>query len=539
MPDQLLTVPLIAPGFSGLNKSQATATNLSPEWAVELQNIVFDASNRIAARQGWTKTSATNITGSPVVQQTASFVKADGTTLMVSAANNKLYSGLSSFTDITGALTPTANNWQFINYYDKVLGWQTGHTPITWSGSGNFAAMTAASGALPTGNCACAAFGRVWAVDSDGFTIKYCGLGDETNWGGAGSGSINMRQLWTHGTDTVIGIYAVGAKLAVFGSRHIISFIDGTGSNIGLNPSTMVVSDTIEGTGLVGRDTVQPYTTGDVLYLSPHGVQSFARTIIQKSNPVYSLDTQVRDYMRNYIGSETNATLKSVFSPNDRFYLLVLPNSTRIFCYDTLYPTSDGRLRVAEWIYAAANTPNCATLDVSSNKLYFGVTGNLGWYNGYNDNGTSYRYVFHSPFTTGTQMLNPMQMMGTPIETRIKVLKRLTYAVFATVTTTAVVKWGYDFSGFGFSTNVTLQGGKIPEYGTAEYGTNGVYSIADPTAVPGVDYSQYGGSADLKLGRVPGTSAGRWFQLGIEADISTGAFALQQFDATVKIGRMG
>lgn len=533
MADQLLTIPLVSPGYFGLNKAQATAASLSPNWAVEAQNCVFDSANRIASRKGWAKTAASNITGSPAVQSVAQWVTAGGSTGFVCGANNKLYSGLSSFTDITGSITITANRWQFVNFDNVLLGWQQGHTPIVWTGSGNATVITATAGSLPTGNCVCAGFGRIWALDSDGHTIKYSTLGSYTDWGSAGSGSIDMNLLWTHGTDTVIGIYAIGARLVVFGKRHIICFQDGSGSSTGLNPANIVVSDTIEGTGLVGRDTVQVYTTGDALYLSPHGVQSFARTIIQNNNPILSLDTQIKAYLASYTSSETNDTLKSIYSPEDRAYILFLPNSLRAFCYDTLQPLEDGRLRVFEWVYTSSTVPLCAALDTTTNNLYFGVTGNLGFYSDYSDNGNSYRYVLYTPRTTGAALAGP------EVESRLKILKRLTYSAYTTVTTTVVFKWGFDFSDLEYSATVTLNGGQVPEYGTAEYGTNGVYNTTDSTAVAGTDYSQYGGSADLKLGRLAGASCGRWLQFGIEVDISSGVFALQELDATVKIGRMG
>jgi len=209
----LFPVPLITPGFLGLNSANAASSQLGPEWALTCQNCYFDANGRLSARQGWAQQNATPITGAPTVQQMFEYIKGDASTQIISAANHKLYSGLSSQTDITGAVTITANNWQFQNWNDKVVGWQAGHTPIVWAGSSTFAAIAAASGTLPTGNCVCAAFGRLWALDSDNNTIKYCGLLDETNWGGAGSGSINMRSIWTRGTDQVMGIAAVGPPM--------------------------------------------------------------------------------------------------------------------------------------------------------------------------------------------------------------------------------------------------------------------------------------------------------------------------------------
>jgi hypothetical protein len=531
MSDQLLPIPIINPAMAGLNKSQETSSSLGIEWAVEATNCYFDSARRLAARKGWTATAVTPITGSPQVEQVFEFTKADGTTQVVSAANNKLYSGTSTYTDITGVLTPTGNSWQFQNFVDEVVGFQQGHTPIFWNGAGNFAVIAPASGALPTGNAACAAFGRIWASDADGFTLKYCGLLDKTNWGAAGSGSLNMRNVWTRGTDAIVGIYAVGSNLVVFGSRHIIVFADATGSTLGMDPATIMVVDTIEGTGLIGRDTAQPINDGDLLYLSPNGLQSFSRTLVQKNNPVYSLDTQIKDYVANYIANETATKLRSVFSRPDKFYLLILPVAGRIFCYDTLFPLPDGRLRATEWVYTS-KIPKCAVLR-GNNQLLLGFLGQLGLYSGYLDNAAStYPYTFTSAILTGASEASP------ELETKIKILKRLGYVVYSEATVSPLLKWGYDFSGLVYNSTVTISGGKIPEYGTAEYGTNGVYNINDPTAVAGTNYSEYAGSATVRVGRTPTTSAGRWLQIGVVVQINGGAFAIQELDAYVKIGRM-
>jgi hypothetical protein len=538
MADQLVTIPLISPALYGLNKSQETSSTLGPQWATEAQNCYFDSAKRLASRSGWAAQAITPISGSPNIEQVHEFVKADGTVALISAANNKLYTGTSSYTDVTGAVTPTANSWQFVNFVDQTIGFQAAHTPIVYTGAGNFAVLVAASGALPTGNTGCAAFGRLWAVDADGYTVKFCGLLDATNWGNAGSGSINMRSVWTKGTDAVIGIYATGSALVIFGSKHICIFRDGAvagstvigGTGQGLNPTTMIMTDIVEGTGLIARDTVQNITDGDLLFYSTNGLQSLSRAIYQKNNPVGGLDTQIKDYVYGYLASETKTKIRSAFSRVGKFYLLLFPTTGRIFCYDTLFPMEDGRLKATEWVYGNVHPRSIVyRLD---DTLVLGVNGVTGLYTGNSDNGTSFRYVYASSQLTGATQDTPT------LESRLKILKRLGYLVFCSTTTTIVFKWGYDFSGLTNSSTVTIQGGKIPEYGTAEYGTNGVYSTADPLAVAGVNYAEYGGNLVLKLGRVPTSSLGRWLQVGVEVDISNGAFAIQELDAYTKIGRM-
>jgi hypothetical protein len=525
---QLLPIPLITIGHKGLNKAESSLTTISPDWASELQNAVFDDSGRMASRKGWLVQNATPITGAPNVVAMTENVTAAGATAVLSAANLKLYEGTSTLTDRTGALTPTGNNWQFVQFMDITYGFQQSHTPIQWTPGGNAAVMTAADGTLPTGNCVCAAFGRLWALDADGTTIKYCTLLGPTHWGAAGSGSINMVSIWTHGTDTVQGIYAFGAALAVFGKRQIVIFKDGapgTNANLGMNPSTMIVSDTIEGTGLLGRDTVQSIGEGDLWYLSPTGVQSLARVIAQKNNPLQSLDPQTREYIYGYSGSENTSAMRSIYSPQDRFYLVILPASGRCFCYDTRKQNDDGTARVSEWTHMA---PFCAVTRQNRSVLMGFAGGLLGQYTSYQDNLTNYRFVYAS--------LN--LSIGPDYENKRKIIKALRSIVFTTAASTVVYQWGVDFQGLNATSNYPLLGGQIPEYNTAEYGANGVYNITDATAVAGVNVSYYGGGLALSNVNISAGGTGRWLQFGIQMDINGASLAIQELDAYVKIGNL-
>lgn len=533
-PSPLVPVPLITPGFFGLNTAFSGSTNLGPEWALVCQNAYFDQSGRLASRKGWVTQTSTPISGAPNVEQVFEYIKGDGTTAVIAAANNKLYTGLAAPSDITGALTPTGNNWQFQNWQDKVVGFQKAHTPIIWTGTGNFAAIVAASGSVPTGNCGVAAFGRLWVLDADNNTIKYCGLLDETNWGNAGSGSINMRAIWTRGTDQVIGIAAVGANLVVFGTKHIVLFTDGRGSVLGMDPAQMYVVDTIEGTGLLSRDTVVPEGTGDLLYFSPTGMQSLGRVIANKTNPVTSLDLHVWDFVNGFYASEDLTKVRALYSPADKFYLLILPSTKEVFCYDTRRPISgsplvdDGSLRVTEWTGIA---PKCG-ITRSNKQVVFGFPGGLlGLHSGFNDNAGTYTLSYQSPNLSRFQTEAQVEF-----ENRLKIPKRLGSIIFTRASNSFVFSWGFDFKGIQFTNTQNVTGALVPEYGLAEYGTNGVYSTADPAAVAGVNYAEYAGTLILRVLNVPMQGTGRWLQIGVSATINGSDLAIQELDLYVKPG---
>jgi hypothetical protein len=598
--DQLQPVPLITPGFKGLNTAQASVPDLDPGWAIVCQNFVFDVSGRLASRNGWTQTTVAPIAGTPAIASQGELVLASGSVFVVSAANNKLYSGTTTLTDVTGSLTITGNNWQWFTFNGSIYGVQAGHPLITWNGTGNFAlaalaspksftgqiagttltvtaitsgvlgqldviagagvtvgtqivaqltgvagsngtyqvnasqtvgpvTMTVAAGSLPTGGtCGTAAFGRLWVLGSDNQTIQYCTLLDATTWNGAGAGSINMGTVWTRGIDQVIGIFAAGNKLVVFGTKQIVIFFDNTNPPIGLNPQNISVFDTIEGTGLAARDTVQSTGEGDLTFLSPTGIQSLQRLISSgKQNPVAALDNQTHDYFNGFFVNENIAAVRSAYSPLNRFYVILLPVAGRAFCYDTRQRLQDGSMRVTEW----PTVTWTSLLNQKSGTVLFGEKGVVGTYGGYLDNGNTFTVIYNSPnLALSSQGQNNF-------ENHQKILKRMKAVLYYGGTSVVTFFWGVDFLGLNSFSAFSLLG-SVAEYGTAEYGTNGKTNVTKPAPPSGVTYAEYGGAAGLVILGFPLSLSGRWIQFGFSAPINGSQVAIQQLDAFVKIGNM-
>src|SRR6185437_4788529 len=115
---------------------------------------------------------------------------------VISTGGNSIYAGTTSLTNITGTLTPTADNWKFVNFNGLCYGLQSGHPLIQYTGTGNFTAVSAASGSVPNGNELLSAFGRLWGSDSTGQVLKYSQLLDATNWSVTGAGSFNLTSVW-------------------------------------------------------------------------------------------------------------------------------------------------------------------------------------------------------------------------------------------------------------------------------------------------------------------------------------------------------
>jgi len=120
MAEQISASSIAAPGFLGIN-SQDSPTQLDSGFAAQAYNCVIDRYGRIGARKGWSKVNATNADlGTANVQFIFEMTEAGGNKLL-SAGNNKLFTGTSTLTRMMVrnqpntadlAYTITADNWQ-------------------------------------------------------------------------------------------------------------------------------------------------------------------------------------------------------------------------------------------------------------------------------------------------------------------------------------------------------------------------------------------------------------------------------------------
>jgi hypothetical protein len=485
------------PGVNGLARSrQQTVTG--PEWCVKAINAIVDDAGRLAAREGWVKQNATAITSSPNVVQLFEYVKGDQTVEVISSANLKLYKGVATLSDITGAITaPTGSNWQFGNLSGSLYGWQQAHTPIKWTGTGNFADCTAATGSLPTGNCGVAAFGRLWIADLDRQTIKYCALTDATKWDAAdGGGAIDMRQVWTKGMDEVVAITSFGSNLVVFGKRHIIFWTDGAGSEIGLDPTQMYVNQVVEDVGLVARDAFTLLGELDVIFWSSNGVRSLARTVQEQATPVNQVSPENREYINAYLSTGTLANVRMAYNALYGFVLLSHPDAAKSFYFDTRSPLPDGSLRTFEWTLAPT-----ALLFRLNNDFLLGMAGHIGLYDGYDDNDVAYRFTFNG----GWVPLSP--------EPGLKMLKRAKVAIASRVAVVGTFKWWTDFKGNmqGVQREWVPPGGSLYNYLPDQYNYT-------------AEYSGGGGVIDKYI---PMRKSCSYIKIGYECVINGYPFALQ------------
>lgn len=120
MAEQIAASSIVAPGFKGLN-SQDSQVQLEAGFASQALNCVIDKFGRIGARKGWSKVNAVNTDlGSNPIQTLFEVVDPDGNHL-ISAGNNKLFTGTTTLTQklvrnqansANKTYTISANYWQ-------------------------------------------------------------------------------------------------------------------------------------------------------------------------------------------------------------------------------------------------------------------------------------------------------------------------------------------------------------------------------------------------------------------------------------------
>ncbi len=517
MAGQIQPIDLVAPGSLGLNTERATQL-LNPGWATVAINAIIDRSGRIGARKGWATQTSNNISGNDQIDVLFEYLQEDGTSTIITAADNAIYQGIDDYTDsandITSSTTPTADHWQFVNINGDVYGFQRGHDPISWNGTGDFADVTF-SGTGPDGNCAMAAYGRLWACDADLQTIRVSALLAPTDFQGAnGATTLDMSSIWTNGMDQVVAIASVGATVVVFGKRHIVIWEDGSGSEIGVSVTGLVVRDVIEGTGCIARDSVQATGEGDLLFLSRHGVQSLRRVIEEKTNPLTTVTRNVRANVLESIRLQkiSDAELdqvRSVHHPEEGLYILNFPAVNKQIVLDTHHPfeDEDGHMvfPVTEWQLGG---PIVGLLSTEAGQLYFGAQGEVGLYSTNLDDDQPYNFQYQSGWLDFGELNH-----------RLKMLKEIVgFLVIGSGTVTWT--WEFDFNGTTLRRQAVYNTSTAAEYNIAQYNVD-----------------EYSGGVLVQRKTLPAHGEGQFIKVGVTAQINNFDLVVQQISLSPKIGR--
>ena len=531
------TASIAAPGFFGLN-IQESSISLSSGFALEAYNCVIDRFGRIGARRGWVpvnNTVNTDLGANNPVEFMFEMLDS-GSNVIISAGNNKLFTGT---TTMTTAVVKNASNSANLSYTISGNNWQgasllygegastkphaylvqVNHPPLVFhelptSGggghdhnSGTFGFQRLGDvGTLPPGytttdflpNCVLAAYGRIWMADitGDRQTVYFSRLLDGSDFSGGDSGSLSLNSVFPN-NDQIIGLAAHNGFLIIFGRNNIAIYANP------IDVTALTLADYIPNVGCIARDSIQNIGT-DIIFLSDSGVRSLTRVIQEKSLPLRDISKNVRDDLMSNVSSETTTNIKSVYYDRDAFYLLSLPSTKFVYCFDMRTQLQDGSARTTIW----KSIDPKSFLVTSSKELYIGRPGYIGKYFGHSDNNTSYRLSYYTNYFD----------FDTPSQE--KILKQIGMVIIGGSSQEIAIKWGFNYNENYSAVTKKLAGATAYEYNVGEYN---IAEFSDGIVL------------DKFKSHVGG--AGPIMQVGLEAEINGNPLSLQRIDIYVKEGK--
>jgi hypothetical protein len=400
---------------------------------------------------------------------------------------------------------------------------QAGHAPLVFhklgtghahTGSYGFQVLddgTNAVGSVPTPyagnetqfqpNFVLGAYGRTWWADiaGDTQTVYFSALLDGSNLSTGDSGYLSLVDVFPNG-DEVVGLAAHNGFLIIFGKRNIAVYANP------IDVTRLELVDLIANVGCIARDSIVNTGT-DVMFLSDTGVRSIARVVQEKSAPINDISFNVRDDLVGFVASESNKEkIKAAYYPRDAFYLLTLPSSNYVYCFDLRGRLQNGAARATIW-----DSIKPKSLHVTfAGDLLIGKEGYIGKYFGFLDNTDIYRLRYYTNYFD----------LGNP--TSLKFLKKGTFVVIGGVGQDVALKYGFDYvDSFRSITKTLASGATVSEYNISEY------NIAEYTS-------------GLKLEEVKANlgGSGSILQLGFEADINQNPLSIQKIDVYIKSGKV-
>lgn len=237
------------------------------------------------------------------------------------------------------------------------------------------------------------------------------------------------------------------------------------------------------------------------------------------------ISKNVRTDVIDFTANQTHP-IKSVYSPENAFYLLTFPAQQILFCFDMRGSLPDGAHRVTTW----TDIDPLSLTRLQDGTIYFGKSDGIYKYSGYTDD--------DSPFTM-SYFSNPMNFGDSA---RLKFLKKFNITFIGNETSNSTLKWGYDYTNTYNEKRIegtSLVNASSAEYGVAEYGTKETTedsqgNVGDPSFVE----SEYTSGVDIQRPKINTTGSGSVVQIGIESVIEGQSFSIQQIDVQALLGRI-
>jgi len=503
MAQPLQSINLVAPAFQGINTEDSPLAQ-DTSFAEIADNAIIDRQGRLASRQG-NSVITTNKTalGTDYIHNIHEFYDSAGNETIFSTGNNKILSGTTTLTDVTpGSYTITANDWKIVNFNDKAYFFQRGYDPLVHDNSNGLRTFTVANGGATNAtfkaNEVVAAFGRLFIAGnaSNDTIIYWSDLLNGNAFTGGSSGNIDVSKAWPNGADKIVALAAHNDFLVVFGEHSIIIY-GGADS-----PSSMSIQDTISGVGCIDRKTVQNIGT-DLLFLSDDGLRSLGRVIQEKSLPITDASRNVKQDLIGKLALKTSPAT-SVYSPENYFYLLGLPDSNLIYCFDLRGRLENGSFRVTKW-------PSVDFKSFARDRdgtIYIGTTDGIGKYDGFDDNNSSYIFRYSSPGLT----------FGDP--SKIKILKKIRPTIIGGNDADIILSWTYDFSVQANTSRFRVGTSTPGFYGESEY-TAVEFTLGDLISRKSLNC----------------TGNGSVISVGLQTEVNGNSISLQEMNVLALIGK--
>jgi hypothetical protein len=223
--------------------------------------------------------------------------------------------------------------------------------------------------------------------------------------------------------------------------------------------------------------------------------------------PMRDISKNVRSDLMNFVDQQTNP-IKSLYSPEEAFYLLTLPDSNTTYCFDMRTSLPDGSQRATTW----SDITPLSFARLTDGSIYFGKSDGIKLYNGHLDGTEPYIMSYFS---------NPLDFGDA---SRLKFLKKFNLTVIGNVSAVTVLNWGYDYTydyqkqSFSSGLTNTTQA----EYNVSEYNTTAEYTTG----------------VDIQLPEVAGTGSGTVVTVGVESTINGAPYSIQKLDIHALLGRL-
>ena len=381
---------------------------------------------------------------------------------------------------------------------------------VAYTGSSNFANISAASGTVPDGNIVHSAFGRLWAQKADTGTnkniIAYSALLDETHWS-TGAGEINVLGnvgAVSNGYDELVAISSFDGYLVAFLRNNIIIYDSPEA------PGSLTIEQIIQGVGCIARDSVQQ-VGNDVYFLSDSGIRSLKQVVFTADNVEMKEVSKIvrKKLVEDMIGGVASK-IRSSYDPQEGQYWIKSP-AGNIWVFNNLNLTETEEPRITKY----TNT-DWYSFVYFEGDTFLSHKGCIGKYHGYTDVD-----IATSPPTAKSYSCRWASNYADFDTSKLKILKNVGVTVFGASGQQIILDWDFDQGNSNSQAALIVKGaGSSAEWNVAEW-----------------NISEFSGGVALEKLRSSASRQGRTVSLGLTFNSNGNSMSVEQMSLFAKIGR--